>query len=89
MYDVTCKDSFANLKGSWLRELTAVAPDTMLKFVVANKVDLVDEAGSSIDGSFDKSQIVTDKMMREFALSKKADCMRVSAKKNTGIDEVF
>jgi len=57
----------------------------MLKFVVGNKCDLIEDVESSVD----KSEIVTDKMLREFAISKKAESMKVSARKNQGIDEVF
>ena len=37
----------------------------------------------------DKNEVVTDKMLRDFALSKRSEYMKVSAKKNQGIDEVF
>ena len=37
VYDMTNKESFNSLKNSWLNELAAVAPDTMLKFIVGNK----------------------------------------------------
>ncbi len=65
VYDVTCKDSFNNLKTNWLRDLMALAPDRMLKIVVGNKTDLLDETSNS--QPVDRSQVVTDKMMREFA----------------------
>ena len=32
---------------------------------------------------------VTDKMLRDFATSKKAEFAKVSARRNAGIDEVF
>ena len=41
--DLTNKDSFNNLKSAWLRELQAIAPEGMIKFVVGNKLDLVEE----------------------------------------------
>ena len=47
----------------------------MLKFVVGNKYDLIEDVNSSAD----KNEIVTDKMLREFALSNKAESMKVSA----------
>ena len=77
MYDVSNKDSFSSLKLNWLRELSAIAPETMLKFVVGNKYDLIEDVNSSAD----KNEIVTDKMLREFALSNKAESMKVSARK--------
>jgi len=49
----------------------------MLKFVVGNKYDLIEDVNSSAD----KNEIVTDKMLREFALSNKAESMKVSARK--------
>ena len=57
----------------------------MLKFIVGNKADLVEE----LEESKDRSECVTDKMLREFAMNKKAESMKVSARKNQGIDEVF
>lgn len=84
---MTNKASFENLKNSWLGELAAVAPDSMLKFIVGNKHDLLEDV--NVQSSLDQSQIVSDKMMREFGLAKKAEYMKVSARKNTGIDEVF
>ena len=75
------------MKNVWLRELQSIAPEGMLKFVVANKNDLLEDVEESKDSS--SKDYVTDKMLREFAMSKKAEPMKVSAKKNTGIDEVF
>jgi|FrelakmetLWP11LW_1041352.scaffolds.fasta_scaffold33037_2 hypothetical protein len=49
----------------------------MLKFVVSNKCDLIED----INNSADKNEIVNDKMLREFAISKKAEWMKVSARK--------
>ena len=57
----------------------------MLKFVVGNKADLLEE----MEESKDRHECVTDKMLREFAMTKKAESMKVSARKNQGIDEVF
>ena len=79
VYDCTNKESFTNLKQNWLRELTAIAPESMLKFVVGNKIDLVEDMEESKDS---KSEQVTDKMLREFAMTKKAESMKVSARKN-------
>ena len=76
--DATNKESFNNLKGAWLCELTAIAPETMLKVLVANKADLLDEHASTDS----VGQCVTDKMLREFAVTKKAEFFKVSAKKN-------
>ena len=59
----------------------------MVKFVVGNKCDLVEEATN--DTSIDKNEVITDKQLRDFALQKKADSAKVSARKNQGIDEVF
>ena len=62
----------------------------MLKFVVGNKADLLDEMEESKDHHHLRSeQCVTDKMLREFAMTKKAESMKVSARRNQGIDEVF
>ena len=85
VYDVTNKDSFDNLKSNWLRELQAIAPETMLRFVVGNKADLLE----STEFAPAKNEIVTDKMLKDFAMSKKAEYTKVSARKNQGIDEVF
>ena len=85
VYDCTNKESFTNLKQNWLRELQAIAPESMLKFIVGNKSDLVEE----LEESKDRSECVTDKMLREFSMTKKAESMKVSARKNQGIDEVF
>ena len=85
VYDCTNKESFTNLKQNWLRELQAIAPESMLKFIVGNKADLVEE----LEESKDRSECVTDKMLREFSMTKKAESMKVSARKNQGIDEVF
>ena len=60
----------------------------MLKFVVGNKVDLT-EGAESAQASQSKNEVVTDKMLRDFAMSEKAEHMKVSARKNQGIDEVF
>ena len=86
MYDVTNKDSFNSLKNSWLKDLSAIAPENVLKIVVGNKTDLLEDVDANIH---DKSDLVTDKMARDFATSKRAEAMKVSAKKNVGIDEVF
>ena len=83
--DMTSKQSLQSLKESWLRELQAIAPETMVKFVVGNKCDLVEDQESSID----KNEVITDKQLRDFAMQKKADSAKVSARKNQGIDEVF
>ena len=64
----------------------AIAPESVLKFVVGNKSDLLEDLDANI---YDKSELVTDKMARDFATSKKAESMKISAKKNQGIDEVF
>ena len=85
VYDCTNKESFTNLKQNWLRELQAIAPESMLKFIVGNKADLVEE----LEESKDRNECVTDKMLREFSMTKKAESMKVSARKNQGIDEVF
>ena len=89
VYDCTNRESFNNLKANWLRELNAIAPESMLKFVVGNKVDLLEEMEDAKDNSRDSNgnmsmsnQIVTDKMLREFAMSKKAESMKISARKN-------
>ena len=57
----------------------------MLKFIVGNKTDLLED----MEESKDRNECVTDKMLREFAITKKAESMKVSARKNQGIDEVF
>ena len=75
---MTDKETFNNLKSSWLRDLSAIAPESMLKFVVGNKSDLLEE----LEESKDRSECVTDKMLREFAIAKKAESMKVSARKN-------
>ena len=82
VYDCTNKDSFENLKTNWLRELTAIAPESMIKFVVANKADLLE----STEHAPAKSELVTDKMLKDFAISKKAEYTKVSARKNQGIE---
>ena len=90
VYDCTNLESFNNLKSNWLRELNAIAPETMLKFVVGNKADLLEEMEESKDHHHLRTeQCVTDKMLREFAMTKKAESMKVSARRNQGIDEVF
>ena len=63
----------------------------MLKFVVGNKADLLEEMEESKDHHHlrTEQQCVTDKMLREFAMTKKAESMKVSARRNQGIDEVF
>ena len=38
--DVTDKQTFLNLKESWFQELVAIAPDSMLKVIVGNKIDM-------------------------------------------------
>ena len=78
VYDVTNKESFNNLKSSWLRDLQAIAPETMLKFVVGNKSDLLED----MEEAKDRNECVTDKMLREFYMTKKAESMKVSARKN-------
>ena len=57
----------------------------MLKFVVGNKADLLE----STEHAPARNELVTDKMLKEFAMSKKAEFTKVSARKNQGIDEVF
>ena len=61
----------------------------MVKFVVGNKADLIEEAERSPDNSIDKNEVITDKQLRDFAQQKKCDSAKVSARKNQGIDEVF
>ena len=83
---MTNKESFNNLKMNWLRELQAIAPENMVKIVVGNKADLVEE----VENSGLNVECVTDKMLRDFAMSKKADYLKVSARKDqASIDEVF
>ena len=50
----------------------------MLKFIVGNKTDLLEE----MEESKDRNECVTDKMLREFSMTKKAESMKVSARKN-------
>ena len=61
----------------------------MLKFIVGNKSDLAESVESSQDQRLSKSDLVTDKMLRDFAISEKAESMKISARKNQGVDEVF
>lgn len=83
--DMTSKDSLNNLKSIWLRELNTIAPEGMLKFVVGNKADLLED----MEEVKDRNDCVTDKMLRDFGIGKKAESMKVSARKNQGVDEVF
>lgn len=57
----------------------------MLKFVVGNKADLLED----MEEVKDRNDCVTDKMLRDFGIGKKAESMKVSARKNQGVDEVF
>ena len=57
----------------------------MLKVVVGNKMDKVEATASAPA----KKEVITDKMLKEFAMGKRAEYYKVSALKNQGIDEVF
>lgn len=52
---------------------------------MGNKIDKVEATASAPA----KKEVITDKMLKEFAMGKRAEYYKVSALKNQGIDQVF
>ena len=77
VFDVTDKQSFENLKMTWIKDVEEKAPENIVIAIVGNKSDRVD------------SEAVTFKEAHEFALQNRAILQFVSAKKNQGLNEVF
>ena len=75
-FDLTNKESFANLK-TWKQELQEKGPKNMLVAVVGNKCDLGDEI------------VVTPEQAEAFAAECNAVYMKTSAKENLGVSELF
>ncbi|OQS55866.1 RAB5B [Ecytonucleospora hepatopenaei] len=76
VYDVTSNESFEQAK-KWVTDLTNEKPENFLKVLVANKIDLNENA------------IVTEEMGKEYAKSKNILFFQTSAKTGENIKELF
>ncbi len=76
LFDVTNKDSFKNLE-SWLIEIEKNASDKVLKILIGNKCDLVDD------------REIKEEEGKAFALRNGMEYMETSAKMNTNVSEAF
>ena len=75
MYDITCKESFNELK-YWVNEVKNNGKKNVLLTIAANKSDILDETVSMDTG-------------RKYAISNGATFFLVSAKDNINIIEMF
>lgn len=81
VYDVTRRETFKNLKTTWLKELAVYTDlDDLIIMIVGNKVDL--------DKENDLRQVSTEEG-REFAQQTSALFMESSAKTRLGINAIF
>lgn len=76
IYDVTSQESFDTAK-NWVEELKYDKPSEFLKVIVANKIDLKDEA------------VVTKEVGKEYATRENLLFYEVSAKTGEGISKLF
>ena len=76
IYDVTNRDSFKNLD-SWLIEIEKNASENVLKILIGNKNDLVDDRVISIEEG------------QKFANSNNMQFIETSAKMDTNVTEAF
>ena len=76
IYDVTNKDSFKNLE-SWLIEIEKNASENVLKILIGNKNDLVDD------------KEITTEEGQKFANRNNMQFIETSAKMNTNVTEAF
>ena len=76
IYDITNRDSFKNLE-SWLLEIEKNASQNVLKILIGNKSDLVDDR-----------EITTDEG-KAFANRNAMQFIETSAKMNTNVNEAF
>lgn len=78
VYDVTSRESFDNLRGTWLKELETYADlDDLVLMVVGNKVDLEAERQVSLEDG------------RQFSKNISALFMESSAKTKIGVKAIF
>ena len=76
IYDVTNKDSFKNLD-NWLEVIENNASDNVLKILIGNKIDLVDE----IEVKHEEGQQFANRFNMQF--------IETSAKLDTNVSEAF
>jgi Ras-related protein Rab-18 len=78
VYDVTSRESFDNLKNTWLPELeTYASSKSVIKMIVGNKIDKTD------------SRAVTKKEGMDFAMENGALFLECSAKTKVGVQQAF
>ena len=76
VYDVTSNDSFEHAK-KWVDDLNKEKPESFLKVLVANKIDLDDE------------EVITEEMGQHYANENSLLFFRTSAKTGENIKECF
>ena len=76
-YDITRKNSFDQIKVFWYNFVKNIVGDDTLIYLVANKIDLIEE------------KQVSEKEAIEYANEKGIKFFRVSAKTSEGINELF
>ncbi|CAK5012548.1 unnamed protein product [Meloidogyne enterolobii] len=76
VYDITDRRSFERVK-KWVEELLQMLGDTVVLFVVGNKIDL------------ESSRVVSVEEATNYASSINTQFLECSAKTNEGVDEVF
>ena len=77
VYDITSKSSFIEIKDYWMNLVRENGPKQIIMYLVGNKYDLLDK------------EAVSEEVAREYAECQNISLWFTSAKKATGIDELF
>ena len=77
VYDITCKDSFEELKNYWSEQIKESSPEGIILVIAANKSDLFEH------------EAIDESIAREFAEQIGAFYIATSAKNSDGINNLF
>ena len=77
VYDITSISSFVEIKEYWMNLVRENGPKQIIMYLVGNKYDLLEK------------EAVNEEVAREYAESQNIPLLFTSAKKATGIDELF
>ena len=77
VYDITSKSSFVEIKNYWMNLVRDNGPKQILMYIVGNKYDLIEK------------EAVNETEARQYADKQNICLWFTSAKKSTGIDELF
>ena len=77
VYDITCKQTFEELKNYWIGEIKEYIEENIVLAVVGNKLDLLE------------NEEVNEEEVKEFAKNINALFYQTSAKSSTGIKDLF